>query len=107
MSTFIKAIGILLVSMCVLGSFLSDPEDEVKTNIKIAVMWDMEEVAKSNLKYSATYERSSFFLIKDKASLYYSGKNAFGVPTSLSLHADVESDLTDGSYTLTNLRSEE
>ena len=75
--------------------------------IKIAVRMDLEDLAESRLNYKSTFRTKSFFLIGNEATLYYSGKNAFGIESSFALYADVKYNLETTAYSINNIRTKE
>ena len=83
------------------------PEQKFNESVKISVRMDMEDAAARTLRNPVTLKSTNFFLIDGKASLYYSGSNAFGVRSSFSLYADVESFIETEQYIITNLRTKE
>ena len=101
---FIGCIAFIMIlgQLVALGE---SPEDKNRENIKISVRMDLEDAAKRTLNYASTYEYSSFFLIKGEATLFYSGKNAFGVKSTFVIYANVTSDIEKGLYKVTNVRT--
>jgi len=107
MKTILKVFIGCIAFVVILGQLVDlgqSPEDKNLESIKLAVRMDMEDTAIKTLNNPNTFNSNNFSLINNKAALYYSGQNAFGVASLLALYADVEYDIETTEYKITNIR---
>jgi len=86
-------------------------EDKMLKRVESSVQWDLEKIAEKTLNYRSTYKHKMFVMypstevgVKATAYLTYTGANAFGVRTEMTVRCDVWYDLETGMYKIANIK---
>ena len=103
-----------IVFIMILGQLVDlgeSKEDKVLKRVESSVQWDLGKIAEKTLNYPTTYKHKRFVMypstevgVKATAYLTYTGANAFGVRTEMTIRCDVWYNADTGLYKIANIK---